>query len=184
MGKKDDIITLRNEGMAYALAIAKKDGVEELERQVKIRGAAKVSLRFTKEELRESMRTMSERIYANQLTLWYAVFHDKMGFGKDRMQRLKRWYDEKLALVAGKDPMGEHWARFEDYAEEANKLHGLGIDMDAIIGTQNDVDRDGGAKTVEAWAAVCWLRDRGHAKAADALEGELFGKGRKMGGAA
>ena len=36
--KTDDILRLRNEGMAYALKIAKKDGIEELEKQVKMRG--------------------------------------------------------------------------------------------------------------------------------------------------
>ena len=49
--KADEIIKLRNEGMAYALTIAKQGGIAALEEQVKLRGYLKVSVKFTPEEL-------------------------------------------------------------------------------------------------------------------------------------
>ena len=58
--RADEIINLRNEGMAYALKIAKERGIEELQRQVNIRGCLRVSVKFTPEELQQSIDNIAE----------------------------------------------------------------------------------------------------------------------------
>ena len=51
--KPDDVIRLRNEGMTYALKIADEYGIEELRKQVKMRGYLKATVKFTPEEYRQ-----------------------------------------------------------------------------------------------------------------------------------
>ena len=171
--KADEIIKLRNEGMAYALSIAKKDGLEELERQVKVRGCLKVSVKFTQEELQGSMKHMADRIYNNMLTMWYAVFHARMGYGKKRIHQLKDWLDEKVYLVSEQTPMGHHWCEFYDYAEEANRLYGLGIDISCIMETQK-LNADDETKIVYADEVIGWLAKHGYPEASEAVRQEVY----------
>ena len=171
--KANEIIKLRNEGMAYALRIAKEGGVDELERQVRMRGLLKVSVKFTQEEIYQSAENISERVYNNMLTIWYAVFHDRLGFGKERIQRLKRWFDEKVFVVGEQSPMGHHWATFEDYAEEANRLCGLGIDLDKIRETQA-INEEKEVKKLYADEVIGWLNKHGYLDASEAVRKEVY----------
>lgn len=172
--KANEIIKLRNEGMAYALRIAKEGGVDELERQVRMRGLLKVSVKFTQDEIYQSAENISERVYNNMLTIWYAVFHDRLGFGKERIQRLKRWFDEKVFVVGEQSPMGHHWATFEDYAEEANRLCGLGIDLDKIRETQA-INEEKEVKKLYADEVIGWLNKHGYPDASEAVRKEVYG---------
>ena len=138
--KADEIIKLRNEGMAYALKIAKEGGLTALEEQVKLRGLLRVTAKFTPEELDKTIENISDRVYYNMLTMVYAVLHDAYGFGNARLKRFKEMFDRKVYLVGEEDPVGRHYARFEDFAKEANRLYGLGIDLDVIKETQLNND--------------------------------------------
>lgn len=169
----NDIIQLRNEGMAYALQIAKKDGLEELERQVKLRGALKAAM-ISVDELNQSSRNLSDRVYNNILTIWYAVFHDKLGFGGKRIRQLKQWFDEKVYLVSEMSPMGHHWATFEDYGEEANRLCDLGIDLDKLRETQ-EINAKDEVRKIYADEAIEWLEKHGFPEASEAVRKEIYG---------
>lgn len=173
--KTDEIIKLRNEGMAYALNIAKTEGLEELERQVKLRGCLKISVRFTREELHKSIEEISDRIYHNMLTMWYAVFHDYLGYGEKRLLRLKELFDRKVYIVGEQDPMGHHWATFEDYAEEANRLYNLGINLDKIRETQR-INEENEVKKVYADEVIAWLEKQGYPDASKAVRKEIYGE--------
>ena len=173
--KANEIIQLRNEGMAYALKIAKESGLEELERQVKMRGYLRVSVKFTQDELYQSIQNVSERIYNNMLTMWYAVFHDKLNYKQKRLQKMKQWFDEKVYLVGEQSPMGHKWATFEDYAEEANRLYDLGIDLDKIRETQMINEQDE-VKKVYADEVVRWLDTNGFHDASEAVRKEIYGE--------
>lgn len=166
--KTDDLIRLRYEGMAYALKIAleakKKgeDGVIALSKEVERRGYLKCSVRFTADELNKSEQNISDRIYNNMLCIWYAVFRDKLGFGKERILRLKRWYDEKVYSIGDTDGLNQHWCRFVDYAEEANEYAQMGIESDKVLETeyinrQNDVIQ---VVNVRADDVENWIRKR------------------------
>ncbi|MCI7043341.1 MAG: hypothetical protein MR992_14690 [Lachnospiraceae bacterium] len=173
--KADEIIQLRNEGMAYALKIAKEGGLEELERQVKLRGLLKVSVKFTQDELYQSIQNISERVYNNTLTIWYAVFHDKLNYKQKRLQRLKQWFDEKVYLVGEQSPMGHKWATFIDYGEEANRLYNLGIDLEKLKETQ-EINEQDEVKKVYADEVVRWLDTNGFHDASEAVRKEIYGE--------
>lgn len=162
----NETIKWRNEGMAYALRIAKEHGLEELEEQVKLRGLLKVSVRFSVDELDKSLHNMGDRIYNNMLTMIYAVLHDDFGFGNIRLHRFKSMFDKKIFLVSHHDPVGRHYAQFFDYAEEANRLYKMGINLDAIRDTQiNNEEND--RKYVAADETIKFLKHKGFNDAAD-----------------
>lgn len=172
--KANEIIQQRNEGMAYALKIAKEQGIEELEKQVKMRGYLKVSVKFTKDELYQSIHNISERVYNNMLTMWYAVMHDRLGFGEKRLRQMKQWFDEKVYIVGEQSPMGHKWATFEDYAEEANRLYGLGIDLGRIRETQ-EINEQDEVRKVYADEVIEWLGAHGYPEASEAVKKEIYG---------
>ena len=173
--KANEIIQLRNEGMAYALKIAKEGGLEELEQQVKLRGLLKVSVKFTQDELYQSIQNISERVYNNTLTIWYAVFHDKLGYKQKRLQKMKQWFDEKVYLVGERSPMGHKWATFLDYGEEANRLYNLGIDLEKLKETQ-EINEQDEVKKVYADEVVRWLDENGFHDASEAVRKEIYGE--------
>lgn len=169
--RADEIINLRNEGMAYALKIAKERGIEELQRQVNIRGCLRVSVKFTPEELQQSIDNIADRVYNNMLTMVYAVMHDLHGWGRQRLLRFKEEFDRKVYEVGETDEMGHHWARFEDYAAEANELYNIGIDMEKIRETQENNDE---RKYIAAVAVIDFLEKKGYADAAGDLRKEVY----------
>lgn len=176
--KPDDVIRLRNEGMAYALKIAEEHGIEELRKQVKMRGYLKVTVKFTPEEMIQTIDNIAARIYNNMLTMVYAVMHDKHGWRKKRLLDFKRDFDEKVHGVGDLDGMGHHYARFEDYAIEANELYDLGIDIEKVREAQRNNDENDRANgiSVEADSVIGWLRKNGYADAADAVKKEVYGE--------
>lgn len=169
----NEIIQLRNEGMAYALKIAKRDGLEELEKQIEMRGLLKVSIKFTQDELYQSIQNISERVYNNMLTMWYAVLHDRLGYGEKRLKQMKQWFDEKVYIVGEQSPMGHHWATFEDYADEANRLYDLGIDLDKLRETQ-EINEQDETKKVYADEVIGWLAKHGYPDASEAVKKEVY----------
>ena len=176
--KPGDVIRLRNEGMAYALKIAKEHGIEELQEQVKMRGYLRATVKFTPEEMVQTIDNIAERIYNNMLTMVYAVLHDRHGLGKKRLLEFKQAFDEKVYLVGERDGMGRHYARFEDYAQEANDLYGLGIDTGKVREAQRNNDENDRMNkiAVEADSVIGWLRKHGYGAAAEAVQKEIYGE--------
>lgn len=174
--KTDDILRLRNEGMAYALKIAKKDGIEELEKQVKMRGYFRATVKFTAEEMTQTVDNIATRIYNNMLTMVYAVLRDRHGWAGKRLKQFKADFDEKVYCVGERNGMGHHYSRFEDYAMEANELYDLGIDINAVQEAQrnnDDNDLDQGI-AVKADSVIGWLNSHGYPEAAMAVKAEIY----------
>ena len=176
--KPDDVIRLRNEGMAYALKIAEEHGIDELRDQVKKRGYLRATVKFTPDEMDRTIDNIAERIYNNMLTMVYAVMHDRHGWGGKRLHDFKREFDRKVYGVGERDGMGRHYARFEDYALEANKLYDLGIDIEKVREAQRNNDENDRANgiSVEADSVIEWLRKNGYSDAADAVKKEIYGE--------
>lgn len=174
--KADEIIRLRNEGMSYALKIAKEQGIPELERQVKMRGALQITPIVKEDELNKTINRISDTVYNNILTMVYAVLHDVFGYGSTRLHRFKECFDRKIFLVGELDPVARHYATFEDFAAEANRLYDLGIDLDVIRETQIDNDEND-RKYVATDETVKFLRIKGYEDAAEKFLGYVYSPG-------
>ena len=59
---KDKDYDLRMQGMIYALNLAKKDGIEALERDIRTRNVLKAPMKFTESQMREFWNALSTNL--------------------------------------------------------------------------------------------------------------------------
>lgn len=74
--------------------------------------------------------------------------------------------------------MGRHYARFEDYALEANELYDLGIDVEKVREAQRNNDENDRYNkiAVEADSVIGWLAKNGYPDASNAVKKEIYGE--------
>ena len=85
MRNKDE--ELRREGMAYALRIAKENGIDSLEEECRFRGATKLPLALPKNAIDECVSKIKANTIDTVTILSAMVLHDEFEFGKSRIQR-------------------------------------------------------------------------------------------------
>jgi hypothetical protein len=175
MAKGDKEFYWRMEGMVYAHKIAKEQGIEALEGEIKARNILKASIEVNRERLEELYTIISTRIYNNMLTMAYAALHDTFGFRKDRLKRFKKAFDEKTMLVADLTRFGNHYATFTDYAVEANEKYDLGINIDLVSSVQDCNDETIG-KRARIDAIEKLLEQNGFTEASQFLKDYEFTK--------
>lgn len=132
----------RMSGMLYAYEIAKKGGVEGLEKEIKRRGISKVPIKITESQMNAMLAYLSRNLYANLLSTFGYGLHELYGFGEKRIKRLIKYIDVMVKNTFDMDYMGEHYIRLEDYAIELNEKYHLGIDVEAIASCQTVVDEE------------------------------------------
>lgn len=91
---------LRRQGFKRAYEIAKTEGIEGLEREVKLRGVLNsLPIRVTQTELEMA----NEEIVANTLSLYLALvfktLHDHFGFGTKRINDFHNYFNEEAEVV-------------------------------------------------------------------------------------
>lgn len=91
MGKQEDIIQGRNEGMAFALRIAREKGVDELEKEIARRNISGINARLTHQEIDQASDRIKQMVLDTVLAMSCMTLHDEFGFGKDRLIRFNRF---------------------------------------------------------------------------------------------
>ena len=122
----------RVSGMAYAWNYAKKYGLDALEKELDFRRATYLQMEISTERCNEIMEDVFTKIYNSYNVAVYKVLHEVWGFGKDRLQRFTREFNEVVRDIATSDNYGEMLYTFGDYAKEFNEKYDLKIDMDKI----------------------------------------------------
>lgn len=140
MAKRDSEYEWRMQGMIYACNIAKEQGVEALERDIKKRGMLKAPLKFSQKQMDEFVEYCSHNLYANMFATMAYSLHELYGFGGERIKKLQEHIGKLVNNVMDMDYMGEHYIRLEDYAIELNEKYNLGIDVARIASCQDLVD--------------------------------------------
>lgn len=79
MRNKDE--ELRREGMAYALRIAKENGIDSLEEECRFRGATKLPLALPKNAIDECVSKIKLNTIDTVTILSAMVLHDEFDFG-------------------------------------------------------------------------------------------------------
>ena len=118
MAKESKEFMARMDGMSYALRIAKEKGIEELEKDLKMRNFMKASTNYSKDEIKHFWNFISENCYNNMLTAVAVSLHECFGFGKDRLRKFKGYFDKIVCDTQNLDYMGEHYVKLEDFAIE------------------------------------------------------------------
>lgn len=87
----------RNDGLAMALRIVEKDGIEGLRREIKFRGVTGIHTTLAKKELDQASKQIKEMTLDTMIVLAVATLHDEFDFGQKRCQR----FMDRLELKAG-----------------------------------------------------------------------------------
>ena len=68
MAKPSKEFEWRMQGMIYALNIAKKDGVDALEKDIRKRNFLRAPMKFTQKEIDDFIEFMSKNLYVTTMT--------------------------------------------------------------------------------------------------------------------
>lgn len=89
----------RREGMAYAYDFAKKNGIEALEKELKMRNATKMPLSVNKKVTDDVINMLSENCRQTVMCLMAYTIHDKFRFGKKRLKQLLDAFEENTNFL-------------------------------------------------------------------------------------
>ena len=99
MGKLDREQKARMDGMAYALRIAQKEGVEGLEKDLKRRGITGISLPASHKEIDRELDKIKMQILDTVLAMSCMVLRDNFSFGTKRLNRFKEKFNFKTECL-------------------------------------------------------------------------------------
>ena len=123
MGKLEEYMRGRTEGMELALRIAKDKGIEELEKEVRFRSRTGISLNLTRQEIASGSEKIKNMMFDTMMAMSLMVLHDEFEFGKKRLERFQKRFAEK-ALCLSEDYCD--WIDIIDALEEETGIK-LGI---------------------------------------------------------
>ncbi len=144
MAKSDKQINeARMAGMAYALQIAKKDGIEALEKEIKFRNAAFVPLEVSLNSIKNLEDMAKERMLQTVVIALYVALIDSEHFGKTRLNRVWKRFDEVSAQAWDLDCNKQHFVTLVDMAEWLNQEYDCDFDIDVVrqVVLESDINR-------------------------------------------
>lgn len=89
----------RLEGMAYALKVAKEDGIEGLEIDIKRRNAHYIPLSIDKKKLDEIIYLLSSNCRETITLLLTYVLHNDFGYGKKRLEDVMDAFQKQVNFL-------------------------------------------------------------------------------------
>ena len=175
MAKRDKDYENRMAGYIGAFNKAKNEGLEALERDIKMRNLLKVDINIPEKKMREYFDEISNNLYANTMTAVAWTLHDKFGFGRKRIKEFKQCFDKTVMYTVDLDYLGEHYVKLEDFAIELNKMYDLGIDYTRVAVCQDVHDEeDPNYRMCKIDRVLQELRSGGYEKAAEFIESKLY----------
>ena len=171
MAKVSKEFEWRMQGMLYAYKIAKEQGIDALEADIRMRNFLKAPLNISKQEIDKFKIYLSENLYHTMLTVTLMVLHDHLGFAKKRLLDFKEKFDAMTQTIFDFDQMGQHYVTLEDYAVYLNEKADLGLDVARIANCQETCSYEKEWKNmVEIENMVKALREAGFEDAAEWLQ--------------
>lgn len=129
---KNDFMDGRNEGMVYALRIAKEGGISALEEEIRFRGIERLSAPIRKADFENLKTSLVQRINHFYLCMSVLTLHDEFDFEQEECIRFVNRMNKKSECIADPDAGGE-MPTLEDYAEIVKEELGIAIDVDGIM---------------------------------------------------
>lgn len=170
MRKVSKEFTWRMEGMLFALAIAKKEGIEALEKDIKLRGFLRMPINYTMQDAKE----FHQNLMATTMTVWAYTLNSVFGFGKKRLERLRDAFEENTHTMMDFDYLGNHYVTLGDYAAYLNEKYNYGLDEKRVRRCQETSTTEKTNKHMAHITIVLKeLRDGGFEDAAAFLEKKM-----------
>lgn len=113
----------RREGMSYALKVAKEKGIEELEKDLKMRKVVDLPIPVSKKALEECINNIKNNTVDTFVILMIATLHDEFGFGEKRIQRAIDRFNFKAECLA------EDYCSWDDYIQTIKDELGIICDI-------------------------------------------------------
>lgn len=159
---------MRMDGMAYALRVAEKDGIEGLRDEVKARGAVFIPLEVTREAVQELNDFLGDRILNRFRVTMLFTLNEVFGFGKERLLRFYEAFGKNCGRTVELDPFGNHCGKMSDYAVFLKEKYGIEFDLEQIVQVERENDA-AHRKMVDYGYTLDFLREHGFAEAAECL---------------
>jgi len=126
--KQFEIMQWRNEGMAYALDIVKKEGIEGLEKVVNQRFKLGFTCKYVPvDELMAHLDEVKSWYYVAIVSTFLMKLHDLFGFGKKRCTRLTNSFLDSVDSTL----RPELGVSLVDFIKEAERIIGMEIAIPA-----------------------------------------------------
>lgn len=99
MASKNKEESLRREGMAYALKIAKEKGIDGLAEECRFRGATQVPIAVSRATCEEVINKIKMNMIDTITILTAVTLHDEFGFGKKRIEQFTKRFNLKAECL-------------------------------------------------------------------------------------
>lgn len=103
MSKMNDRMEGRNQGIAFALELARKGGIEALEKEVAARNISGLSMTMAQKEVEKNIRTMQFHSTRMSIAIALITLLEEFGMGKYQVRRFKETFDKKVDEIIEKD---------------------------------------------------------------------------------
>lgn len=137
---RDKFYEARMQGMIYALNIAKEQGVEGLDLEIRKRNLLEAPFAYSNKEIDEFWKRFAELFYNNVLVSALWALYSEFDFRKERLKRFKEAFDKAVFCANDYNYMGEHYVKMEDYAVELNEKCKMQLDVQAVAAIQDADD--------------------------------------------
>ncbi len=99
MARIDKLERARQEGMSYALEVAKKKGIEGLEEELRMRGITGIPIGVSRSAVDKAVENIKNQTLDTVNILTAMTLHDEFGFGASRIERFRKRFDFKTECL-------------------------------------------------------------------------------------
>ena len=124
--KMNDYLRGRNEGMQFALRIAKERGIEALENEAKFRQVTNLPSDIKMESARKAFTQIRENTADLVMAMTLATLRDEFGFGAKRLQRYIERFEGKM------DCINEDYVTWVDIVDNIEEETGVKLSINAL----------------------------------------------------
>lgn len=125
MGKIDQVMQGRNEGLAMALRIVQKGGVEALEKEVEFRRLRGLNTKLTMAEYKAFEKKIRHEYALAFIPMVLLTLHDQFGFGRERCHRFSERFKMKIDGLVDSDS----GVNYKDYLKAVKDEIGLELNF-------------------------------------------------------
>lgn len=173
MAKASKEFEWRMQGMMHALEVTKKDGIEGLEKEIRMRGFFKLHIGVSQKEWDNILDFLVQNLHSTYKCVTGMTLHNTFGFGKKRLTAFELDFDKNTRMAVDFDWVGQHYVTLEDYALYLNEQYGMHIDVERVKMCQEVYKGEELKNMADVNELINVLREGGFADAADFIQAKI-----------
>ena len=123
MGKRNDFMDGRNEGMLYAYNYAREHGLDALEDEIKLRRITNLPTKVSTKALNECVVNIKNNVTDTFVLLLVQTLQDEFGFGQKRLKRAIDRFEQKASCL------GENYLTWQDMIDTIREELGFELSI-------------------------------------------------------